>query len=240
MKFRNLTLSTKFTIAISLILTVFCVIFSVILYYHLKQRVLEDANEKTKIILTQIDAVGDYVNEELRPAVFDLIRNATSEDFIVEAMSTTHVRFSVMRRFNEELEDYVYRRVSINPINPKNTADELHKRLIAFFNKNRGLTVWNGIITHNGQEYLIRAKPVIVKKGCLVCHGKLKDAPRSLVKRYNRTVDLPWKEEDIIGVESVAVPLATTLAEIKGIAISTFVFGIISLFFLFLSLQGAF
>ncbi|MFN3739665.1 MAG: DUF3365 domain-containing protein [Thermodesulfovibrionales bacterium] len=240
MRLKDLSLSTKFTLAIALILIVFCIIFSVILYYHLKERVLEDASEKTRIILAQIDAVGDYVKEELRPAMFNILRGSKREDFIVEAMSTTHVRFSVMKRFNNELGDYIYRRVSINPLNPKNTADELHRRLIEFFNKNREKTSWNGIINHNGQEYLLRAKPVIVEKSCLVCHGKLKDAPKSLIKKYNRTKDFHWNEEDVMGVESVAVPLATTLGEIKGIAISTFVFGIISLFFLFLSLQAAF
>lgn len=240
MRLKDLSLSTKFTLAISLILIVFCIIFSVILYYHLKERVLEDASEKTRIILVQIDAVGDYVKEELRPAMFNILHGSKREDFIVEAMSTTHVRFSVMKRFNNELGDYIYRRVSINPLNPKNTADELHRRLIEFFNKNREKTTWNGIINHSGQEYLIRAKPVVVERSCLVCHGKLKDAPRTLIKKYNRTKDLHWNEGDVMGVESVAVPLATTLGEIKGIAISTFVFGIISLFFLFLSLQAAF
>lgn len=240
MRLKALSLSTKFTLAIALILTVFCIIFSVILYYHLKERVLEDAGEKTRIILAQIDAVGDYVKEELRPAMFNILNDEKKEDFIIEAMSTTHVRFSVMRRFNKELGDYIYNRVSIDPLNPKNRADELHQRLIEFFNKNREVTVWNGIIKQDGQEYLIRAKPVFVEKGCLICHGRLKDAPKALIRKYNRSRDLNWKEGDIIGVESVRVPLAATLGEIKGIAISTFIFGILSLFFLFLSLQGAF
>lgn len=240
MRLKALSLSTKFTLAIALILTVFCIIFSVILYYHLKERVLEDAGEKTRIILAQIDAVGDYVKEELRPAMFNILNDEKKEDFIVEAMSTTHVRFSVMRRFNKELGDYIYNRVSIDPLNPKNRADELHQRLIEFFNKNREVTVWNGIIKQDGQEYLIRAKPVFVEKGCLICHGRLKDAPKALIRKYNRSRDLNWKEGDIIGIESVRVPLAATLGEIKGIAISTFIFGILSLFFLFLSLQGAF
>ncbi|MCX7794645.1 MAG: DUF3365 domain-containing protein [Thermodesulfovibrionales bacterium] len=210
------------------------------LYSHLKNRALEDASEKTRIILAQIDAVGDYVKEELRPSMFNILKENHRDDFIVEAMSTTHVRFSVMRRFNKELGDYIYSRVSTDPLNPKNTADELHRSLIEFFYKNREKTVWNGIIKKDGQEYLIRAKPVFVERGCLLCHGRLKDAPKALIRRYSRTRDLNWKEGDIIGVESVLVPLEATLAEIKGIAISTFLLGAVSLFFLFLSLRGAF
>jgi len=47
--------------------------FSFLLYYHLKQKVIEDANEKTRIIMTQIDALGNYVKDELRPAIFKLL-----------------------------------------------------------------------------------------------------------------------------------------------------------------------
>lgn len=240
MRVKDLSLGTKFTLSIGIILVVFCSLLSVLLYYHLKEKVIEDAGEKTRIILAQIDAVGDYVKEELRPAVYRLMNNRQKEDFIVEAMSTTHVRFSVMRRFNQELDDYIYRRVSKNPINPKNKPDALHERLIAFFENNKTIPVWSGIIKEEGQEFLIRAKPVFVERSCLGCHGRLRDAPGGLIKKYKLTEDFLWKEGDVMGVETVSLPLATTLAEIKGIAISTFLFGLLSLFFLFLSLQGAF
>lgn len=240
MKFSSLSLSSKFTLTVGFILIIFCVIFSLILYYNLRQRVLEDANEKTRIILTQIDAIGDYVKEELRPAMFELLKDKYKEDFIVEAMSTTHIRFSVMQRFNNELKDYIYKRVSTEPINKKNKADKLHERLIRFFKENNVKESWNGIIKENGQEFLIMAKPVIVEKGCLICHGLLKDAPKSLINKYRITKDFLWKEGDVMGVETVRVPLSATLKEIKGIAISTFVSGIFALFFLFISIQGAF
>jgi two-component system NtrC family sensor kinase len=246
MRLRSLSLSTKFSLAIGIILIIFCTVFSILLYYHLKERLIEDANEKTRIILAQMDAVGDYVNEELRPAVFRMLKEKHRDDFIVEAMSTTHVRMSVMRRFNKELGEYVYRRCSRDPLNPANRADSFHEDLITFFEKNMNTQrlssppVWNGIVKLDGEEYLIRAKPVIVQKGCLICHGRLKDAPEALIKRYKRNRDFLWKEGDIMGVESVSVPLATALGEIKGIAVSTFVFGALSLFFLFLSIHGAF
>lgn len=240
MRFKNLSLSAKFTLTIGFILIIFCIIFSLILYYHLKQRVLEDASEKTRIILTQIDAVGDYVKEELRPAMFERLKDKSEEDFIVEAMSTTHVRLSVMKRFNNELKDYTYKRVSTEPINLNNKADELHEKLIRFFKENKSRESWNGIIKENSQEFLIMAKPINVEKGCLICHGYLKDAPKSLISKYKRTKDIIWKEGEIMGVETVKVPLTTAFGEIKGIAISTFVFGALTLFFLFISIQGAF
>ncbi|GAB6182680.1 c-type heme family protein [Thermodesulfovibrio hydrogeniphilus] len=241
MNIKNLSLNTKFTLSIIIIIFVFCIIFSLLLYYHLKQKVIEDANEKTRIIHTQIDALGNYVKEELRPAIFKLLHETGRQnEFIVEGMSTTHVRLSVMKRFNNKIGAYTYKRVSPDPINPEHKPDELHIKLIEYFAKNHDRETWSGIVKWNGQQILITAKPVIVEKGCLICHGKIKDAPQALLKMFPRTRDFNWKEGDVMGVETVSLPIAATLGEIKGIAISTFLFGVVSLIFLFVALQGAF
>ncbi|MDI1471977.1 MAG: DUF3365 domain-containing protein [Thermodesulfovibrio sp.] len=241
MGLRNFSLTTKFTLSIILILLVFCVIFSFLLYYHLKQKVIEDANEKTKIILTQIDALGSYVKEELRPAIFKLLEETGQKDrFIIKGMSTTHVRHSVMNRFNNKFSSYTYKRVSTEPINPNHKADGVYLKLIHFFRNNNGKELWSGILKVDNEEILIMAKPVIVENGCLVCHGKIKDAPQALLEMYPRSRDFQWKVGDIMGVEAVSAPIASTLVEIKGIAVSTFLFGATSLILLFIALQGIF
>lgn len=241
MNIRNLKVSTKFTLAVGLILLIFCVVFSFLLYHHLKDRVIEDANERTLIIMTQMDAVGNYVKEELRPRMFDVLPKASMEDdFVVEAMSTTHVRHKVMEGFNRDLKDYTFKRVSTNPINPKNKADSLHEKKLAYFQEDRDRKSWNGVITIDGLEYIMRVKPVITEKGCLKCHGDPSHAPGGLVKKYGQDRGSGWKEGDVMGVDSVTIPLAVTLGQIRGIAISTFIFGFATLLYLFISLQGAF
>ncbi|MEW6108886.1 MAG: DUF3365 domain-containing protein [Nitrospirota bacterium] len=241
MKLNNLKLSTKFTFAISLILLVFCVIFSVLLYFHLKKRVIEDANEKTLIIMVQIASVGDYIKNTLRPKMFEILPHYDKRDeFIVEAMSTTRVTHEVMKRFNNALKDYGYRRVSTNPLNPENKADSLLMGMISYFEKNRDRDSWNGIIKIKGAEFLMRTRPIVAEKECLTCHGDPSIAPKGLVRRYGTKSGFGWQEGEIMGVESVTIPLAVTLGQIKGIAISTFIFGFATLLFLFISLQGAF
>ncbi len=241
MRLKNLSLNTKFTLSIIFIILIFCIIFSFLLYYHLKQKVIEDANEKTRIILTQIDALGNYVKEELRPAIFQLLEETGRKDkFIVEGMSTTHVRLSVMKRFNNKIGYYTYKRVSTEPINPEHLADKIHREFIEYFNKNRDKDFWSGIKRIDNQDILIMAKPVITEKSCLLCHGKRQDCPEALLKLFPRDKDFKWKEGDIMGIEAVYLPIATTLSEIKGIAISTFMFGLVSLVFLFITLQGTF
>lgn len=239
MKLNNLKLSTKFTLTVGFILLIFCIIFSALLYLHLKNKVIEDANEKTLIIMTQIGALGDYIKNTLRPKMFQVLPNVKGE-FIVEAMSTTHVTHEVMKRFNNDLKDYIYRRVSDNPLNPKDRADALHERMIDYFRKNKSQKSWNGIIKIDGKEFIIRVKAIVAEAGCLACHGDPSSAPKGLIKKYGVKNGFGWKEGEVVGVESVTIPLDITLGQIKGIAISTFIFGFITLLFLFVSLQGAF
>ncbi|WP_407079662.1 c-type heme family protein [Candidatus Hakubella thermalkaliphila] len=52
-------------------------------------------------------------------------------------LSTTHVRLEVMSRFNKNLPDYTYRRVSTKPLNPRNKAYSLHEGKIAYFQEDR-------------------------------------------------------------------------------------------------------
>lgn len=241
MGFKDLKLSTKFTLVIGVIILVYCIIFSTLLYLHLKNKVIEDANEKTLIILTQISALGDYIKNILRPKIFEHFPSiAKDEDFLVEAMSTTHVTQEVMKRFNVDLKDYVYRRVSISPLNPKNKADKLHEGLIEFFKTNRELKSWNGIMKISGEDFLIRARVIIAEKDCLTCHGDPSKAPSGLVRKYGSKTGFGWKVGDVMGVESVAIPIAIALAQVKDMAISTFVFGFLTMIFLFLSLEGTF
>jgi len=241
MGLKDLKLSTKFTLVTGLIIFIFCIIFSAILYLHLKNRVIEDANEKTLIILTQISALGDYIKNTLRPKIFEHFPSiARDEDFLVEAMSTTHVTQEVMRRFNIDLKDYIYKRVSTNPLNPRNRADKLHEGLIEFFRKNKAMRSWNGIIKIDGEDFLIRTRVIIAERSCLTCHGDPSKAPRGLIKKYGGNSGFGWREGDIMGVESIAIPIAIALSQVKDIAISTFVFGFLTMVFLFISLEGAF
>ncbi len=241
MKAKNLKLSTKFSLAIGLILLTFCVIFSVLLYHHLKDRVIEDAHEKADIILTQIEAVGGYVKGTLRPRMFNILpRIDTNDEFIVEAMSTTHVSLEVMRRFNQNLKEYVYKRVSDNPLNPKNKTDSFHSRMIAYFEQDRTKTTWRGIIDLENQKYLVQVRPIITEHGCLRCHGDPSQAPKGLRKKYGEKSGFRWAVGKVVGVESVAIPVDVTLQQVKSVAISTFIFGFATLLFLFIALQGAF
>jgi signal transduction histidine kinase len=241
MKIHGLKLSTKFSLTVGAILLFFCIGFSIILYHYLKNQVLKDAEEKTMIIMSQIKSVGAYVRETLRPAMFEsLSRFNASDKFIVEAMSTTHVSLQVMGKFNREVQDFGFARVSEDPMNPNNKADKLHLSMIDYFRRNKDKGVWMGVINTEKGKTLFRVRPIIMEKECLRCHGNPKDAPKELLLKYGASGGFGRKVGEIIGVESVSYLLDSSLANVKRIAFDTFFFGISTLGILFLALQATF
>ncbi|GFP23975.1 hypothetical protein HKBW3S09_01441, partial [Candidatus Hakubella thermalkaliphila] len=111
-------------------------------------------------------------------------------------MSTTHVRLEVMSRFNKNLPDYTYRRVSTKPLNPRNKADSLHEGKIAYFQEDRNRKSWNGVITIDGLEYIIG-----IVKGTEPLNQRLpinsKDEIVELTDSYNQKRDENQKKTGV-------------------------------------------
>lgn len=241
MQSKRFGLNLKFSLAVGIILLVFCAIMSIILYYYLRSQVVKDAEDKTAIISAHVKATGDYVRETLRPAIFDAMERLNARDeFIIEAMSTTHVSMQVMNRFNKEQKDYVFKRVSDNPMNQKNKADFFHHDMLTYFRMNPEQKSWNGIVTLDGNQYLYRLNPVVMDMPCLQCHGSPADAPVQLIKIYGKSGGFNWRVGDVVGINSVSVPLDAAFGQAKKSAFNAFLFGSISLSILFIALFAAF
>ncbi|MEW5746065.1 MAG: DUF3365 domain-containing protein [Nitrospirota bacterium] len=241
MRTRSFNLGIRFSLMIGALLLAFCAFFSAILYAYLKAQVINEAKDKTVIIMTHVKALGTYVKDSLRPRMFDLLSRTTTEDaFVLEAMSTTHVNLQVMKHFARDLPEYVYKRVSDKPLNVQNRADRFHVRMMRYFEGGRDRTSWQGIETIDGKEYLVYVRPILSEKSCLKCHGEPGDAPQPLRAKYGPTGTFGWKDNTIVGVESVAIPLSVALANVKKVALDTFVFGIATLGILFIALFGTF
>lgn len=241
MEIKKISLDFKFSLSIGIILFLFCIFFSSILYYYLKNQVVKEAEEKTLIIMTHVRAVGAYVRETLRPTIFNTLSRLDAKDeFIVEAMSTTHVSLQVMERFNKDLKGYIYKRVSENPMNSKNKADFFHLDMIFYFRLNKKETAWNGIVEIEGKKYLARLRPIVMETSCLQCHGDPSDAPKELLKKYGAKGGFGWQVGNVVGIDSVMAPLDLAFADVKKVAIDTFIFGFSTLGILFLILYGTF
>ncbi len=234
-KVKDLKLTTKFMLGIGLILFLAVSLLSIIFYEYLKNLYIKEAYQKTDLVLGQVEASMAYVRDELRPRMYHVLPH---DEFIREAMSTSFVTKGIMKRFVKRFPDYVYRRVALDPMNPKNKTDAFEE---GFVNK----TVhcpdckreWKGLIDRNGKKYFMHLKAVVMEEQCVMCHGDPSYAPRSLIQRYGKKHGHFWKVGDVIGVESVSIPVDETFYQIRQVAFAIFLAGLAGMSVLFLSLN---
>ncbi|MGC9141798.1 MAG: c-type heme family protein [Caldimicrobium sp.] len=234
--FSKLSLTTKVSLSLLALLTVFSTILTLIFYLYLREKIINQYHEKLKLFFLQMESLERYVKDDLRPIIFETLKKHPFQgDFILEAMSTTHISKRVFSYLKKNYPDIEYERVSFDPINPENKIKSFHKFLLKL---QASQPYYQGIFSWKGEEYFVMAEPIYVSKDCLKCHGKLKDAPHELVKIYSLKRDFSWKEGDLMGFTVVKVSLKGALNEAKALALSIFLISLISSLFLLLFLEG--
>jgi signal transduction histidine kinase len=231
MKQRRFTLSTKFMLGLGIILFTGISVFSFLSYDYLKQMYIREAYEKTDIVLGHIDATMEYARDELRPQVFQI---APGNLFIRQVMSSSFMNRGIMKRFAKKFPRYIYRRVAIDPMNPKNKADVFEKGFINRFRKEPGAKHrWKGLVTRNGEEYFLHVKGVVMEKQCLLCHGDPAASPPSITRHYGKVHGRHWKVGEVVGLESIAAPVSDAFRRLREVALSFFLFGVLGMATLF-------
>lgn len=237
MNFKQWNLTTKFMLGIGIILFCAVSIVSFIFYDHLKNLYIKETYQKTDLVLGHVDATMEYVRDELRPQMFHVL---PKDEFIREAMSTSFVNKGIMKRFIKRFPNYIYRRVAIDPMNPKNKADEFEERFIKQFTENHNTnkkSEWKGLLTKNGKKYFIHLKAITMEEQCVMCHGDPSYSPKSLLNRYGAKHGHYWKVGDVVGLESISIPVDETFYQIRQVAFSIFLLGLSGMAVLFLILN---
>ncbi|MEZ0343229.1 MAG: DUF3365 domain-containing protein [Caldimicrobium sp.] len=235
-KLSKLSLTTKVSLILLAILVLFSTFLTFLFYLYLREKIIDHYSEKLKLFFLQIEALERYVKDDLRPVLFETLKNyPTQKDFILEAMSTTHVSKRVFYYLREKYPDIEFERVSFDPINPENSIKPFHRALLKFQDPKPH---YQGIIKWQGEEFLVMTKPIYVSKICLRCHGKLTNIPEDLKKIYYLKKDFSWKEGDLMGLVVARLSLKNALTEAKTLALSIFMISFLSSLFLLLSLEG--
>ncbi len=185
-------------------------LLSALSFWNTRRLVMAEAMTKSEVILREAEAIRAYVREELRPKMFELHgQNA----FIIEAMSTTYVSTSIMERFAGSMPNYIYRRASVNPHNTRNLADPFEEEMLDWFEMDPERLFWQGIVQKNGESFFISMVPDYFSSPCIRCHGKVEDAPQSLIDRYGKKGGFRFQAGDLAGIDSVAIPVSASFRE---------------------------
>ena len=213
-------LRTKFFLWSTAFLIIFGLVVSILYYQHLKRDVMAESLQKSELILQEVEAIRAYVKEELRPLMQKLFSRDT---FIIEAMSTTYISRRIMERFGESMPGFVYRRVSVNPHNPRNLADEFEEEMIDWFEAGPERRFWQGVVQRGDEAFFISMVPDYFDPSCILCHGDPAAAPLALVERYGRDGGFRFKAGDLAGLNSVAVPVSDPFQKIERLSMGIFV-----------------
>ena len=201
-------LKQRFFLWSSLILVGGGLLLSLLSFWNTRRLLMAEAMDKSEVLLHEVEAIRSYVKNELRPKMAELHGNDT---FIIEAMSTTYISTTIMDTFSKSMPNYVYRRASLNPLNPQNTADPFEEKMLDWFEEDNSRTFWQGVVKKNGESFFISMIPDYISSPCLRCHGDANDAPKSLIERYGKTNGFRFQVGDLAGIDSVAIPVSASI-----------------------------
>ncbi|MDA8083358.1 MAG: DUF3365 domain-containing protein [Nitrospiraceae bacterium] len=230
------TLTGKFMLGLGMILLCIISVFSFLTYDYLKKIYIREAYEKTDLVLGHIDATMEYARDELRPQIFHAL---PGDVFIQQVMSSSFMNMGIMKRFIQRFPHYIYRRVSVDPMNPANRADTFEEGFIRQFQASDRVASkeWKGLTTRNGEEYFLHLKAIVMEEACLLCHGDPASSPESITHHYGKVHGRHWKVGEVVGLESIAVPVRGTFRQLRQVVFSFFLFGIAGMAALFAGLN---
>ena len=112
-----------------------------------------------------------------------------------------------------------------------NRPDNFESQALKAFQGNKQLKYEEG---YEGKHYRF-AMPILVKKGCLKCHGDPEDAPQAVIEKYGDRKAFGYKIGDVRGIISVQLPTIGVTEVLKTMA-NPFTIGlvVIALFLNFL------
>ena len=198
------SIQAKFLVSIGIVTSLFSIFILYRAYSLTNERIKDGVQQEASIALTFDLAIRQYVAANIRPLMYQLVKN---DEFIPETMSTSYVARRIFDEVRKELPDYIIKFSSDNPRNPKNQAGKAELKIIEMFNNNPRLKRWKGIITINGKPYMSKFSARRMQPSCLRCHGDPADAPASLLMRYGSKAGFHRPVGKVIGLDTVAVPM---------------------------------
>ena len=209
---RGFSLQSKFTVGIILILGGFSGLLSYGLYRQLEDSLVDNVYEQSQIILAELEAIRTYVAETLRPKISSLV---PSDEFVLEAMSTTFVSRQIMDRFHTTFPNFIYKRAAINPRNDNNRADSFESSILLRFANDNTLKEWQGIVLRGKERFFVRMVPIHMDSPCMRCHGDPGDAPARLVGLYGLQGGFGKKQGEIAGMDVLSFPVESAMIRIR-------------------------
>ena len=174
----------------------------------LKQNAREEVVQHARIMMESALGARTYTAEQIKPLLTLQMKRA----FRPETVSA-YAAGQSFKALRTKFPEYTYKEAALNPTNPNDRATDWEADIINEFRNNaehQELVVERDTPTG---RMLNLARPLgIYDEGCLSCHGKVEEAPKTMTDIYGVNNGFGWKMKEIVGAQIVTVPMAVPLA----------------------------
>ncbi|UCE88587.1 MAG: DUF3365 domain-containing protein [Pseudomonadota bacterium] len=187
----------------------------------LEENAREEILHIAGIMMESAVAIRGYTVREIRPLLAVQIKRQFLPQTVPAYAATTNIR-----GLREKYPEYTYKEATLNPTNPADRATDWETTIIDHFRNNSETTELVGErVTATGPS-LYMARPIQIKDpSCLACHGKIDDAPQTMLDRYGNANGFGWRLDEIVGAQLVSVPMSVPLERAEK-TFWTFVFAL--------------
>jgi len=173
----------------------------------LKDNAREEVVQNARIMIESALGARAYTAEHVKP----LLTLQMKRQFLPQTVSA-YAATQSFKALRAKFPEYSYKEAALNPTNPNDRASDWEADIIREFRDNaerKELIVERDTPTG---RMLNLARPLgIYDEGCLTCHGKVEDAPKTMTDIYGVNNGFGWKMGEIIGAQIVTVPMSLPL-----------------------------
>jgi HAMP domain-containing protein len=194
-------------------------------YELLRRNAQDEVVRSAGLMMETALAIRGYTINQVRP----LLEAAPTEGFLpqtVPAFAATETLNTLRKKYP----DYSYREATLNPTNPRNTANDWENELIQQFRRGAASTELSGQrVTLTGSALYV-ARPIrISNPACLSCHSTPDAAPEAMLKKYGRFHGFGWNLNEVVGAQIVSVPMDLPIGNARR-AFITFMGSLVAVF----------
>ncbi len=174
----------------------------------LKENAREEVLQNARIMIESALGARAYTAEHVKP----LLTLQMKRQFLPQTVSA-YAATQSFKALRSKFPEYSYKEAALNPTNPVDRASDWEADIIREFRDNperKELVVERD--TPTGPTLNLGRPLGIYDEGCLTCHGKVEDAPKTMTDIYGVNNGFGWKMNETIGAQIVTVPMAVPLA----------------------------
>jgi HAMP domain-containing protein len=196
------------------------------LSYVLRKNATDEITSKALALIDTMTSVRDYTLNQITPELNDKL----DTKFLPQTVSNYSARevFELLRQ-RPKYRDFFYKEATLNPTNLRDKADSFETTIVERFRKDSNLKELSGFRSTNSEDIFYIARPLAVdEQGCLTCHSRPENAPKTLIERYGTANGFGWKLHEIVAAQIISVPASQVIQQVNqsSFEIIGFVFAI--------------